>query len=156
MKLKGRLKSLFYAFFATLFVSGSTWWFLDKFVRVHTDLGEDHHPWQATIFRIHGFAAYFFIILFGYLIHSHVRPGLLNKQKKSFKSGMGMLVAVCLLILTSSTDLFAAEGSVRDFLISSHRYLGLGFPIFLAFHLGAKRLGRKEERFTHGSTPASL
>jgi hypothetical protein len=146
MKLKGRIKPIFYAFFATLYVTGSTWWFLDKFVRVHTDLGEDHHPAQVTIFRIHGFTAYLFLILFGYLVHSHVRPGLMNKQKKSFKSGWGMIIATSLMILTSSTDLFAAEGAVRDFLVSSHRYLGVGFPVFLIAHLMAKKMGRKHER----------
>jgi hypothetical protein len=147
MKIKGRVKPFFYIFFTTLYLTGCSWWIFDKFIRIHTELGEDHHPAQMVIFRIHGVVAYLFLLLFGYLIHAHVRPGLLNKQKKCFKSGWGMILATSLMIVTSATDLFGPESPVRDFLISSHRYLGVGFPLFLGAHLLAKKWGPKHERF---------
>jgi hypothetical protein len=149
MKIKGSVRPLFYTFFSVLYLTGGSFWIFDKFIRITTPLGEDHHPAQAIIFRIHGVVAYLFLILFGYLIHSHIRPGLLNKQKKSFKSGWGMIVATSLLIVTSATNLFGPDSSIRDFLVSSHRYLGVAFPLFLGAHLLAKKWGRKHERFAH-------
>ena len=156
MKIKGMTRPLFYLFFGLLFLTGTSWWAFEKWVRVQTALGEDHHPAQILLFRVHGFAAYLFLLLLGYLLHSHVRPGLLNKQKKSYKSGIGMILVIALLILTSSTDLFGPEGGVREFLVSAHRYLGLSFPLFLAMHLLAKKIGRKHERNRQAGAAALL
>ena len=143
MKLKGKIKLACYLFFTFLFLTGSIWWLLDKFVRVRSEIGEDHHPAQIVLFRAHGFSAYLFLIFFGVLIHSHVRPGLNSRQRKSYKSGMGLLIAIGLLILTSSFNLFAPDGALRELFVSFHRYLGVAFPVFLALHLGAKKWGRK-------------
>jgi hypothetical protein len=123
---------------------------------VQTALGEDHHPAQTMLFRIHGVVAYGFLLILGYLIHAHVRPALLNKQKKSYKRGWGMITVVGILILTSATDLFAPEGSVREFLVSCHRYFGLSFPLFLAAHLLAKRWGNKRDHADGIGAHASL
>ena len=135
MKFRSDFKKIFYVFFTALFLTGSVWWAMEKWVRVQTSLGADHHPLQGILLRLHGVIAYFILILLGYLVHSHIRPGLKAKTKKSFVSGWIMNVMTGLLVLTSATDLFGPEGGVREFLVTCHRFLGLGFPLILFIHL---------------------
>ena len=144
MKFTRRFKVFFYLFFTALFITGSVWWYLEKFVRVQGAFGEDHHPLQNILIRIHGTIAYFTLLIIGYLIHSHIKPGLKSKKKRSLKTGWIMIIATTVLILTSAMDLFGPEASIRDILIQTHRYLGLFFPLILAVHLIDRRRTAKK------------
>ncbi len=156
MKFTSRFKKIFYLFFTTLFVTGTVWWYLDKFVRVKGAFGEDHHPAQEILIRIHGTVAYFTLLIIGYLIHSHIRPGLKHKKKRSFVTGWVMIIATAILILSSVFDLFGPEGMIHETLVQIHRYVGLFFPAILAIHLIDRRLTApkgNEPHHRHGHGP---
>ena len=150
MKFKTDLKRIFYAFFILLFVSGSVWWAMEKWLRIHTALGEDHHPAQGIILRLHGLFSYFFLTLFGYVIHSHIRPGLHAKKRKSYGTGMLFTGVTTVLILTSAMDLYGPDGGVREFLVASHRFIGLSFPLILFIHLFNRRFHPPKIENVHG------
>lgn len=149
MKFKRDLKRVFYALFFFLFFSGTVWWAMEKWLRVHTALGEDHHPAQGIILRLHGLFSYFFITLFGYVIHSHIRPGLAAKKRKSYGTGMLFLVITVVLILSSAMDLYGPEGEVREFIIASHRFTGLAIPLILFAHLFNRRFHPPKPEHVH-------
>jgi hypothetical protein len=117
---------------------------MDKFVRVQGAFGEDHHPAQEYLIRIHGTIAYFTLLIIGYLIHSHVRPGLKHKKKRSRKTGWVLMIATAVLILSSAMDLFGPEGVAHSTLVQIHRYLGLFFPLFIAAHLIDRKLNQAQ------------
>ena len=157
MKFKADFKRFFYGFFVLLFLSGGTWWAMEKWLRVQTALGEDHHPWQGILIRMHGTLAYFFMLMLGYLVHSHVRPGLNAKKKRSMRTGWMMIAITALLILTSAMDMFGPEGEVREFLVTCHRFLGLSFPIVLIIHLVNRKFHTVQKvRHAHGDLPTHL
>ncbi len=135
MKLTRNFKSIFYLFFTSLYLTGVSWWCFEKFVHVKGAFGEDHHPYQQLILRIHGAIAYFTLLVVGYLIHSHIRPGLKSRKKRSLKTGWMMIIVTGSLIASSAMDLFGPEGLTHDFLVGLHWYLGLAFPLFLGTHL---------------------
>lgn len=141
MKFTSRFKKIFYLFFSSLFLTGSVWWYFDRFVRVRGQFGEDHHPIQEILIRVHGTIAYFTLLIIGYLIHSHVRPGLLSTKKRSLKTGWILIVTTTVLILSSAMDLFGPEGGLHSALTQMHRYLGVGFPLILAVHLVDRKMG---------------
>ena len=130
-------------------MTGTAWWYLDKFVRVKGVFGEDHHPAQEILIRIHGSVAYFTLLVIGYLIHSHIRPGLKHKKKRSLKTGWILIIATGLLILSSAMDLFGPEGVLHSTLVQIHRFLGLVFPAILAIHLIDRALTASQEGDPH-------
>ena len=144
MRFTSSVRWFFYSILSLMFVSGTTWWWFENFVRVQTALGEDHHPFQNNFIRIHGSLAFFFLILLGYLIHSHLRPGL--NQKRSRYSGFVVVAWVSVLVLTAIYQLYGPEGSVRDFLTGAHRWVGVMLPLILITHVIR---GRKRRRSKH-------
>jgi hypothetical protein len=146
MKFTKTFKKIFYFVFTLLFLSGAAWLFLEKFVRVPGAFGEDHHPAQEVLIRIHGAIAYAALIVIGYLTHSHVRPGLKSKKQRGIKTGWMLIVATSLLIVSSAMDLFGPETFVREWLATSHRYVGLFFPLLVVGHV-------LKDRFAQNSSP---
>ena len=138
MKFSRVFKRIFYLFFTSLFFTGATWWAFEKWVRIKGPLGEDHHPLQQLLLRVHGVIAYGVLLIIGYLIHAHIRPGLKNPKKYKLKTGWMMMIATSLLIFSSVMDLFGPEGVFHDVLVQVHWYLGLGFPVLLFVHLKAR------------------
>ena len=135
MKLTPYFKKIFLISFVFLFLTGAVWWYLDVWVRVQGPLGEDHHPVQNVLSRTHGVIAYFFLLLLGYLLHAHVRPGLKSKKKRNLKNGWFMIVLVSMLVISSVMDLFGPENKVREVLALLHRYGGAVFPLYLLIHI---------------------
>lgn len=139
MKLRKKTRNIFYAIFYALFATGVLAWFFDRWVRVRGAFGEEHHPLQSWISRAHAVAAYGILVIFGYLLHSHVRPGL--KAGKSVRTGVSMITALVVLALTSLPILYAADGAVRNGSTWIHTYLGLSIPLILILHLSMRGEG---------------
>jgi hypothetical protein len=133
LKLRARTRRGFYFIFWTLFATGSAIWFFDRWVRVPGAFGEEHSSAQPWIARAHTLSAYGMMVVFGYLLHSHVRPGL--KGKRSKPSGISMISVFAILAASSLPVLYAGEGATRNVSSWLHIYLGLSIPLFLAAHL---------------------
>jgi hypothetical protein len=133
MKFSRTFKKFFFSILGLLFLTGSVWWYLEVWVRVKGEFGEDHHPAQNILIRSHGVLAMAFLMILGYLIHAHIRPGL--KQTKQRPSGYVMLGVISFLVLSAAMGLFGPENSVREGMMLVHRYLGAGIPLFLGIHL---------------------
>lgn len=83
-----------------------------------------------TLLSIHGFAAYFFVLLFGAVIPHHIKAGWHNKRNRI--SG-GLMIVVMVLLLLSG--LFLYYGAVtRDAALWVHWIIGCGLVLLFPFH----------------------
>jgi hypothetical protein len=133
MKLRKTFKWILFTILTTAFASGTAWYIFEKWVRVQGTLGLDHHPAQEILLRIHGIVAYGTLLCLGYLLHSHVQPGLKGKRKK--RTGITMISIFSFLILTALIQLYGPDSAFRDNSGLLHFYAGLSLPIFLGIHL---------------------
>ena len=143
MRFSSTLRWIFYVTLTLMFISGVSWWYFENFVHIQTALGEDHHPLQALFLKIHGSLSYGLMLILGYLVSSHIVPGL--RQKRSRYSGFTLMAWLSVLILTAIYQLYGPEGGVRDFLTGTHRWVGLLIPVAILSHLywGRKRRRKK-------------
>lgn len=86
---------------------------------------EDH-----SILMAHGFAAYFFVLLFGAVMPNHIKAGWKNKRNRI--SG-GAMVAVMALLLISGLFLYYGD-EIRDAALWVHWVIGGGLVLLFPLH----------------------
>ena len=83
-----------------------------------------------SILIVHGFAAYFFVLLFGAVMPTHIKAGWKNKRNRI--SG-GLMVVVMTLLLVSG--LFLYYGAVsREAALWVHWVIGCGLVLLFPLH----------------------
>lgn len=83
-----------------------------------------------SILIVHGVASYFFVLLFGAVMPTHIKAGWKNKRNRS--SG-GFMVLVMALLLVSG--LFLYYGAVtRDAALWVHWVIGCGLIVLFPLH----------------------
>ena len=91
-----------------------------------TALNVENH----SILIVHGFAAYFFVLLFGAMMPSHIKAGWKNKRNRL--SG-GLMVAVMSLLLISGLFLYYGN-ETRDAALWVHWVIGCGLVLLFPLH----------------------
>lgn len=146
LKLGRRTRVVFYLGFGALFVSGAVWLGLHTFLQPDTGFGPAPHPAEPWLLRLHGAAAMFVLVILGLMIPLHVHRGW--RAGRNRRTG-GTMVAVCGALIVTGYALYYASGDdVRRIAAWTHNALGLGFPLFLIWHI---RRGRR----AHPSHPAA-
>ena len=83
-----------------------------------------------TILIVHGFSAYFFVLLFGAVLPNHIKGGWQNKRNRI--SGSLMVLVMGLLLLSG---LFLYYGDLtRDVALWVHWIIGGGLVLLFPFH----------------------
>lgn len=83
-----------------------------------------------SILVVHGFAAYFFVLLFGAVIPNHIKGGWHNKRNRI--SG-GSMVLVMALLLISGLFLYYGD-ETRDAALWVHWVIGCGLVLLFPLH----------------------
>lgn len=83
-----------------------------------------------TILSIHGFAAYFFILLFGAVLPNHIKVGWHNKRNRT--SG-GLMILVMTLLLLSGLFLYYGD-LTRDIALWVHWIIGCSLVLLFPLH----------------------
>ena len=83
-----------------------------------------------SILIVHGFAAYFFVLLFGAMMPNHIKAGWKNKRNQL--SG-GLMVAVMTLLLISGLFLYYGN-ETRDAALWVHWVIGCGLVLLFPLH----------------------
>lgn len=83
-----------------------------------------------SILVVHGFAAYFFVMLFGAVMPTHIKAGW--KSKRNQLSG-GLMVAVMALLLVSGLFLYYGDVT-RDAALWVHWVIGCGLVLLFPLH----------------------
>ena len=135
MKLKKSERHLFGWLGLLTYFSGASLFLFSHWIRVHTEIGEQHHrfePWNRVA---HTTLTYLIVLSVGYLIKSHVIPALRSKHPRRQATGILILVIFGILLLTALITLYAGEGAVPDAARWFHAIVGLSLPIFVIVHL---------------------
>lgn len=83
-----------------------------------------------SILIVHGFAAYFFVLLFGAVMPTHIKAGWKNKRNRL--SG-GLMVVVMTLLLISGLLLYYGADS-RKAALWVHWVIGCGLVLLFPLH----------------------
>ena len=83
-----------------------------------------------SILIVHGFAAYFFVLLFGAMMPNHIKAGW--KSKRNRLSG-GLMVAVMSMLLISGLFLYYGN-ETRDAALWVHWVIGGGLVLLFPLH----------------------
>ena len=67
IRLKPRLRAIFYVVFTLLFLSCVVWWIWHTWVPRRGEFGSEPSPWVPWLLKIHGAAAMAALVLFGVL-----------------------------------------------------------------------------------------
>lgn len=137
MKLGRRFKPvlLWTSFF--LYTTGLAAWFLASNFQSDQGYGLEPSPLKSWALHAHSAAGLLFLILFGYLWHAHVEPGLNQRKKK--RSGLTLIAALGILFATVPMLFYLADESARSWTAAVHTWLGAILIAPFLLHLRSKR-----------------
>jgi len=129
--------------------SGLVLFILSRWIRVTTIVGEQHLPMERWIRVGHSTLTYFVVLAVGYLVKSHILPGL--KQRKKRISGISILFLFGTLLGTALITLYAGEGEWVASVALIHALIGILSPLLLLGHLFNRRVSSRIARPAPGS-----
>lgn len=138
MKLGPRFKPLLLWTSAFLYLSGLAAWLLATRFQVDQGYGLEPSPLKTWALHSHSVAGFVFLILFGYLWHAHVEPGLKHKKKKP--SGLAVLAVLAVLFATVPLLFYVTGESARSWTAALHTWLGAAALAPFLYHLNSKRV----------------
>lgn len=130
------LRALLYTSALLLLVTGAVW------LAVHyiagAGAGELPHPLEAWTMRVHGFAAFFALFVFGSLAGAHIPQGWRMSGRHRWAQQRGSGVALCsvavLLALTGYLLYYFAPEAVRPALGWIHAGIGILMAMLVLLH----------------------
>ena len=136
MKIPLFLKSILYFVLFGLYGTGLIFWVLKTWVQKDYGLGPEMPHESIWFLQSHSVLGLGFLILFGYLIRSHVEKGL--KAKKKTKSGLFLLSVFVILILTVPLLFYGSDEVQKNKVALFHTYLGIFLIVPFIVHLMTK------------------
>src|SRR4051812_37241358 len=112
--------------------TGSGWFYMNRWVRVESEFGEEHSPWETVLRDIHGGSAMLVMIYFGYLLGTHVTVGLRAKRNRFF--GILLLSVISFQIVTAYGLYYIGGEDFRAMVSWAHLCVGFSLPFLLAIH----------------------
>jgi hypothetical protein len=138
MKLGPRFKTALLWTSAFLYITGLAAWALASHFQIDTGYGFEPSPLKPWFLHAHSVTGLLFFVLFGYLWHAHVEPGL-NHQKKK-RSGLTLIVTLAILFATVPLLFYITGESARAWTATIHTWLGAALLAPFLFHLRSKRV----------------
>ncbi|MBI2517152.1 MAG: DUF4405 domain-containing protein [Opitutae bacterium] len=124
-----------------LFLSGTGWWVLQRWLPVETEFGLQSHPAQHGMILLHGSAAMLALLLIGTLVPLHMKRGWHTQLNRP--NGIMLVSLVALLSLTGYGLYYAGGEALRAAASLVHLGLGLAFPAALLWHIVRGRRARR-------------
>ncbi len=135
-----------YALVGTAWTSGVLFFVLKTWFMIEGDYGPMKHPWQFPSLQIHGATAFCMMIIFGFLLGTHVSLGWKVRPRR--KLGIALCSMPVFLIITAYLLYYIAEDDLRDLIGYAHLAVGFCLPLMLFAHVYAKR--RREKQTARG------
>jgi len=122
-----------FAVLLTLWITGVSLYLFQKYIRVSGEFGLTYHSSQVLFRQIHGAAAFTMMIIYGYLLASHVSYGW--KQKRQRKLGVTLVLVQLSIIITGYMVYYVGNDFILHTAATTHLLLGLSFPLLLISHI---------------------
>src|ERR1035437_8044871 len=106
MKLKRRFKYILLLTLSTMYVSGLITWIMTHWFLIDSGFGNEPSPFRLFWLQMHSVIGLWYLILFGYMFHAHVRPSW--KKGRRIKTGVALtsvLIILCATVDRKSTRL---------------------------------------------------
>ena len=133
-----------FAVLATSWISGIAFFIFSRWITVEGDFGPEKHPWQFTVLKIHGGAAFSMMITYGYLLASHVPAGWRTQRHRLM--GLVLVGSQGFLIFTAYLLYYIAGDELRGWIALMHAGVGFCFPFLLGGHIySSYRLRRRSK-----------
>jgi hypothetical protein len=132
VKLPQQFRFIVLTSLAGLYFSGAITWILDNWFLVNNGLGPEPSPFHTWWREIHSIISLSFMVTFGYLLNSHVRPAW--RTGRRLKSGFVLTAGIVMLLLTVPALFYLADESLKSKVVFFHTYFGLVMLLPFAVH----------------------
>jgi len=149
-------RSMVYVIAGGLWLSGGLWLLFHYFLRRTSEFGLEAHPLEPWWLRVHGAFAFAGLWLLGFLSARHIVGGWASRRRRS--SGLAMLGASGLLVLSGYLLYYAGADRVRAVVSLCHWGLGLAAPALFLLHRFARAPRRRDVALSgsdRAATPAA-
>lgn len=143
-----KLRTLVYAVFALLWVSGILWLVLHYAFPLHTDFGPGPNPFEALVMQVHGLSAVGGVFLLGWLGAEHISSRWGRRGQRI--SGYVLTTAAALLSI-SGYLLDYSTGSVHGGAALLHEVLGAAAVLLALAHWKVRGQRRRSGPTAHAS-----
>lgn len=132
MKISSGTKKTLLITLGLLWASGVVTWIMGSWFQVDDGLGPAPSPFRIWWLQLHSVTGMFFMILFGYLWHAHVRPSWMRRRR--IWSGGVLTAALIVLIVTVPLLFYVINETVKSQVALVHTYLGLALVLPFFYH----------------------
>jgi hypothetical protein len=133
LKIPWRYRGFLFGFLALSWLTGVTFFVMNRWVTFEGEFGPEKHPAQALFLKVHGAAAFAMMISYGYMLASHVPAGLRSRRQRF--CGLALVAAQGFLILTAYGLYYVGGDDFHAFIGYAHASVGFVFPALLAWHV---------------------
>jgi hypothetical protein len=141
LKIPWRFRGVLFALLALSWLTGVTFFAMNRWVAVEGDFGLEKHPAQMIFLKVHGASAFLMMISYGYMLATHVPAGYRSKRQRLL--GLILVGAQGFLIISAYGLYYSGGETFRPLISYAHFSVGLIFPVLLATHI---YYGRKRKR----------
>jgi|GEM_PF-5171907 len=139
MKMRSSEKKVLSWIFYIAYTSGVTLYIFSRFIRVQTPIGEQHHDAEHWVRVVHSLLTYGLMLGLGFVIKSHVIPGLRAKSRDGVKTGISLLAIFGIMLVTALGILYFSDSDWQTRASQIHAYLGLSIPVLIGIHLWKRK-----------------
>ncbi len=136
MKIPRRFKVILLSSLALLYLTGLVTWVLSHWFQVNSGFGLEPSSLRQWWLQVHSIVGLWFMVVFGYLFHSHVQPAWRRGQKR--KSGLALTSLLIVLILTVPALFYVANDGLKSSVAQFHTYAGLSLLLLVIAHLKSR------------------
>lgn len=125
-------RSTFVAINIIVAISGVTYFIFKYFLEQQTDFGIRPHPYTSTFLHIHILLVPLMLIVFGYLLKSHIIRKVKNKSSSRRKTGISILLFFVVMSFSGHLLQIGMTPSINT--VIGYMHVGLAFLwIFFSF-----------------------
>jgi hypothetical protein len=115
-----------------LWLSGAAWLVFHYFFPAQTEFGSGPNPAEPVLMKVHGAIAVFAVALLGWISARHVGENWSRNRKRI--SGVTILSAYILLVVTGYSLYYVLQDDVREGVGQAHEILGVASLAIALIH----------------------